>query len=305
MTEPVQTAEPAVVEWPTALLAAVIYGLWLALTWFHAALPWWIVAPLGGWLVAWHSSLQHEIVHGHFTPWQGLNRAIAYPPLMLWMPYERYRATHLTHHRNQDLTLAMVDPESRYWRPGDLAALGPIGRALVRAEMPMLGRVTVGPVWVSLRFMWCEARAIAQGDMQIARAWLRHLPGAAAVLAWVVLACGMNPFAYIVLFVLPGTALMLIRSFAEHRAVLAVEQRTVVVENAPVLGLLYLNNNLHATHHLVPDLAWYRLPRFHRQTRAGLQKQGVVFYRGYAEIFRRFLLRPHDRLIHPFQTPAA
>ncbi len=305
MTGAAPTAGPRGVEWPTAFLALVIYSGFGALTYFHGSLPWWLLMPLGGWFVAWHSSLQHEIVHGHFTPWPRLNYAIAYPPLMLWMPFDRYRDTHLQHHRNEFLTLANVDPESRYWRPQDLAGLGPIGRVLVRAEMTMLGRVTVGPVWVSLRFMWCEARAIAAGDWDIARAWLWHLPGVAAVLAWVVLACGMSASAYIALFVLPGTALMLIRSFAEHRAVPDVEQRTVVVENAPVLGLLYLNNNLHATHHLTPDLAWYLLPRFHRKSRARLAAQGVKFYRGYGEVFRRFLLRPHDWLVHPFQFPAS
>ena len=304
MTAPVEMARPRAVEWPTALLAAVVYGGWLALTWYHAALPWWLLAPLGGWFVAWHSSLQHEIVHGHFTPWQGLNRAIAYPPLMLWMPYARYRATHLQHHRNEFLTLANVDPESRYWLAADLAALGPIGRALARAEMTMLGRVTVGPVWVSLRFLWCEARAIAAGDREIAAAWLWHLPGVAAVLAWVTLVCGMSALSYIVLFALPGTALMLIRSFAEHRAVPDVDRRTVVVENTPVFALLYLNNNLHATHHLTPGLAWYLLPEFHKESRALLEQRGVRFYRGYAEVFRRYLLRPHDQLVHPFQSQA-
>jgi fatty acid desaturase len=171
--------------------------------------------------------------------------------------------------------------------------------------MTILGRVTVGPVWVSLRFMWCEARAIAAGDREMAAAWLWHLPGVVAVLAWVTLVCGMSALSYVVLFALPGTALMLIRSFAEHRAVPEVERRTVVVENAPAFALLYLNNNLHATHHLMPDLAWYLLPRFHRETRAQLEKQGVKFYRGYAEVFRRYLLRPHDQLVHPFQSPAS
>ena len=106
------------VEWPTAALALVIYAGWGAVTYWHAAIPVWILVPLGAWLVAWHSSLQHEIVHGHFTPWPWLNRAIAYPPLALWMPYERYRATHLQHHRNELLTIPVTDPESRYWRAG-------------------------------------------------------------------------------------------------------------------------------------------------------------------------------------------
>ncbi len=288
------------VEWPTALLAAAIYAAWAALTYWHGAVPIWLLVPLGGWLVAWQSSLQHEIVHGHFTPWPWLNRAVADAPLMLWMPYGRYRVTHLLHHRNELLTLPVIDPESRYWRAQDLAALGPVGRALAGAETTMLGRVTVGAVWVPLRFMWCEARAIAAGDRAIARTWLDYLPGLALMLAWVVLVCGMSPALYILAFVLPGTALMLIRSFAEHRAVPDIDRRTAIVENSPVFGLLYLHNNLHATHHLDPGLAWYRLPAFHRQVRAQLEKDGVIFYRGYAEVFRRYFLKSHDRLLHPF-----
>jgi fatty acid desaturase len=305
MTRAALADEPKSVEWPTALLAAVIYGGWLALTWFHAALPWWLLAPLGGWFVAWQSSLQHEMVHGHFTPWRRLNYAIAYPPLMLWMPYDRYRATHLAHHRNENLTLAGIDPESRYWLAPDLAALGPLGRALARAENTMLGRVTVGPVWVSLRFLWSEARAIAAGGRDIALAWLKSAPGIALVLAWATLVCGMSVWLYLFAFVLPGTALMLIRSFAEHRAVPAVEQRTVVVEDTPAFALLYLNNNLHATHHRAPGVAWYRLPALHRAMRGELARMGARFYRGYAEVFRRYLLRRHDDLIHPFQSRTA
>lgn len=293
------------VEWPTALLAVVIYAGWGAVTYWHAAMPAWILIPLGAWLVAWHSSLQHEIVHGHFTPWPWLNRAVADPPLMMWMPYERYRVTHLLHHRNELLTLPMIDPESRYWRAQDLAALGPLGRALVRAEMTMLGRVTVGAAWVPLRFIWCEARAIAANDRRIAQAWLCYLPGLALVLAWLTLVCDMSIPFYIGAFVLPGTALMLIRSFAEHRAVPEVPARTTVVENSPLFGLLYLNNNLHATHHLNPGLAWYSLPGFHRRIRAQLERDGVRFYRGYSEVFRRFLVKPHGPLAHPFADAQA
>ena len=36
------------IEWPTILLAAVIYGGWLATTYFHASLPAWLVAVAGG-----------------------------------------------------------------------------------------------------------------------------------------------------------------------------------------------------------------------------------------------------------------
>ena len=41
------------IEWPTLVLAAVIYGLWFAATYFHRHLPLWALAPIGAWTVAW------------------------------------------------------------------------------------------------------------------------------------------------------------------------------------------------------------------------------------------------------------
>jgi fatty acid desaturase len=67
-----------------------------------------------------------------------------------------------------------------------------------------------------------------------------------------------------------------------------------------LFGLLFLNNNLHATHHRAPGLAWYRLPAFHRRHRARLlADNGHLLYAGYGEVARRFLFRSHDDLIHP------
>ena len=89
------------IEWPTLGLATVIYGGWLAITYFQDSLSWWIVCPVGAWLVAWQSSLQHEILHGHPTRWRKLNRLFALPALSLWLPYETYRVAHLLHHRDE------------------------------------------------------------------------------------------------------------------------------------------------------------------------------------------------------------
>ena len=55
------------IEGPTILLAVLIYGAWGLVTWWHAALPTWLLVCAGGWLVAWHGSLQHETIHGHPT----------------------------------------------------------------------------------------------------------------------------------------------------------------------------------------------------------------------------------------------
>jgi fatty acid desaturase len=100
---------------------------------------------------------------------------------------------------------------------------------------------------------------------------------------------------YILCFVYPGLMLSLIRSFAEHRAEPAPGHRVAIVERAPVFGLLFLNNNLHAAHHAWPGLAWWRLPQHYRRHRAALLAgNGGLVYDGYAEVFARFFLRPHD-----------
>ncbi len=295
----------AAIEWPTLALAAAIYAGWLALTWFHAALPLWLLAPLGAWTVAWHSSLQHENLHGHPTRWRLVNGALAYAPLALWLPYERYRDTHLTHHRDENLTDPIADPESRYVSEAGWARLGRAGRALVQAQATLLGRLVIGPFWVIAAFVRSEFAAILAGNFRLARIWALHGVGVAAVVAWLELACKFRAFDYALLFAWPGTALMLIRSFAEHRAVPEIARRTAIVEGAGIFALLYLNNTLHAAHHAEPGLAWYRLPRHYRANRAAiLAANGGFVYRGYWEMVRRYFVKPHDRVVHPLgRTP--
>lgn len=291
----------AAVEWPTVALAAVIFGGFVALTLTASSLPTLLVLPLAAWLIAWHSSLQHEIVHGHPTRWRAVNRAIGFVPLSLWIPFTRYRALHLTHHRDERLTDPLDDPESAYWTADDWARLDPASRVLVRAQATLLGRLVIGPAWCMVRFVISEARQIAAGDRVIAGVWGRHLAGCAVLLGYLWAICGIAPWTYLLVFVYPGTALLLVRSFAEHRAEVVSAHRTAVVEGSPVMGLLFLNNNLHAAHHAHPTLPWYRLPAWYRAHREELLAgNGGLVYRGYGDVVRRFLLRRHDRSVHPF-----
>jgi fatty acid desaturase len=292
------------VEWPTVALAAVIYGSWLALTWWHAAIPVWLLVPLGAWMVCWQSSLQHEALHGHPTRQRWLNDAIGFPPLALWLPYVRYRATHLRHHDNELLTDPLDDPESRYVLPEQWSRLGPLDRALLEAQATMAGRLLIGPFWAVGTFLIGEANAILAGDRALARIWLWHGVAVTGLLVWIAGVCGMSIWLYVLGFALPGTALMLIRSFCEHRADSEVERRTAVVEGAGPLALLFLNNSLHAAHHERPQIAWYRLPAYWRANRERLlAANGGLLYRGYGDIFRRYLLSPHDQVPHPLGRP--
>lgn len=291
------------VEWQTVTLAVTIYGLWLSLTWFHASIPWPLLLIGGGWTIAWYGSLQHELIHGHPTRFSALNRAIGLPPLALFLPFDRYRALHLAHHRNDHLTDPREDPESQYWNQAGWLELNPFGRSIVTASASLPGRLTIGPLWMIARFLLTETRRLRTDERGVRAAWARHLPMLALVLAWVVVVCGMNPLTYCLCFVLPGSSLLMLRSFAEHRAAFNADHRTAVVEHARVLGWLFLFNNLHSAHHERPSLAWYRLPGWYHQERERLlQKNGGLAYRSYADVLWRFLLRPHDQPVHPFDA---
>ena len=120
------------------------------------------------------------------------------------------------------------------------------------------------------------------------------------MIVWLKLFCEMRLADYLLTFVYPGMVLTLIRSYAEHRADPLPERRVAIVEHAPVFGLLFLNNNLHAVHHRHPSAPWHRLPDLYRRTREEvLISNGGLVYAGYRDVVARFLTRAHDDLVHP------
>jgi fatty acid desaturase len=288
------------IEWPTAALAFAIYGLWCVVTLFHRELPWWALLALGGWITTWQLNLQHETIHGHPTRNRRVNEMIGCWPLSLWLPYSIYRSTHLAHHRDENLTDPLEDPESYYWTSSGWGGLGPACRALAHARTTFLGRITLGPAFLIggfVRDLLCDAW---RGERNARRVLARQLMLAAPVLIWLIVICHMPLWIYVACFVYPGASLAMVRSFAEHRAMPEAERRTAIVENAWIFGSLFLFNNLHAAHHLRHRLPWYQLPKFYRLNRAALiERNGGLVYRGYFDVARRYLLKPHDSPIHP------
>jgi fatty acid desaturase len=288
------------IEWPTAALAFAIYGLWCVVTLFHRELPWWALLVLGGWITTWQLNLQHETIHGHPTRNRRVNEMIGCWPLSLWLPYSIYRSTHLAHHRDENLTDPLEDPESYYWTSSGWGGLGPACRALAHARTTFLGRITLGPAFLIggfVRDLLCDAW---RGERNARPVLARHLMLAAPVLIWLIVICHMPLWIYVACFVYPGASLAMVRSFAEHRAMPEAERRTAIVENAWIFGSLFLFDNLHAAHHLRHRLPWYQLPKFYRLNRAALiERNGGLVYRGYFDVARRYLLKPHDSPIHP------
>lgn len=292
------------IGWPTLIVAATIYALFGLLTLFHQQLPIWLLLPLAAFTVAWHGSLQHEIVHGHPTPWQSLNRALVFPSLWLWLPFELYRDSHQRHHRAEHLTDPLCDPESYYLTLAEWQTLPPWRRALHWIYNTLAGRLLLGPWFAVGRLLRDEGRRLAGGDISHLPIWGVHALSVGLVLWWVIGVCGIPLIEYLLLFVYPGIALSLVRSFPEHRAVPDRQQRTVAIEAHPLWSLLFLNNNLHVLHHAEPGLPWYRLPARWRQRRDELlTANGGYHYRGYGEVLARYLLWSKEAPYHPAESP--
>ena len=287
------------VEGPTALVAVAIYASWALLLVYHAMLPWWLLGLLGGYVVQWHFSLQHEAIHSWRSLPAWLRSALVWPPLGLWFPFELYRRSHSQHHRNVHLTFPDEDTETYYHPAERWDRYGRLWLVVLIANQTLLGRLLLGPLIRPPRVWWREANRMLGGDFSNAGLWARHVAGVAAVLAFAAW-CGVSPGRYLLLFAWPGMMYGMLRTFIEHRWGERPAQRTAVIESNAVFGLLFLWNNLHAVHHTFPTLSWFRVPRVWREHRARiLEHNGGYVFSGYGEVARRWLLRPVFIPIHP------
>ena len=86
------------IELPTLIVIFVCYAAFGVSTTILAE-----AVPLAGFVlltlaITLHSSLQHEILHGHFSRNRFIAVAMVFPAIGLFIPYERFRDTHLEHH---------------------------------------------------------------------------------------------------------------------------------------------------------------------------------------------------------------
>ena len=291
---------------PTWAVAVAVYAGYGLTTWHYHAMPWWLVFPLGAWIVCWQGSLQHEVLHGHPTRFHWFNDLLGYPCLWLWLPYPVYRESHLLHHHDPDLTTPGVDPESYYVGADAWIAMSAPRRWLLWFRNTLAGRWLIGPAMAYVELAQVEGRRIKAGDTSHLVHWLVHIPVVAAVLYWAVAVCGIPFWAYVAFFAYPGLSLTMLRSYAEHRPAVAPAARTGVVESGPLFSLLFLNNNLHSAHHADAGLAWYDLPAWYRENReAFLEGNGGYVFAGYREQFSRFMFKPKDSPAHPYVEAGA
>ena len=288
---------PYAIEWITlglfvVCIALLVWGAVLAGTW-----PWLATVPVVLALVL-HASLSHEVLHGHPFPSRVWSEALVVVNPGLFIPYLRFRDTHLAHHQDANLTDPYDDPESNYMDPDRWATLPGWMRAVLAWNNTLLGRMVVGPVVAQLAFMRDDWRAIRAGDRQVLKGWVLHLPGVVLVLG-VVAAAPMGLWHYLLCSYL-ALSILKIRTFLEHQAHEKARGRTVIVEDRGLLAFLFLNNNFHVVHHMHPRVPWYRLPALYRAHAARYVACNEGYrYRSYAEVFARHFVRAKDPVPHP------
>ena len=286
------------IEWPTLLVGLLCIAGWVAIVLFHRHLPVALTFALLAIDGAWFMSFQHELTHGHPTSRQWLNTALGWAPFALWLPFAQYRVTHTEHH-SSELTVPGVDPESFYVTRDQWDHAGPVMRQFLVGMRYLPLRLLLGPAWSMVQTIRDDMRRIGRGDRWLVNVWFWQLAGAGGVVWFVVGVAGMPLWQYALGYAYFGMALSMVRSFAEHRAVDG-ETRSATVLSGRFFGLLFLNNNLHHTHHARPGAPWYRLPVLaHALGSDAAAAAGAGCYTGYGEMARRYLVRPVGPVVHP------
>jgi fatty acid desaturase len=287
-------------EWPTWTLLIGVYIAWPTLLLLSPRLGTWPTTTLMIPLTVLWMSLQHELLHGHPTRHLWLNKLLGYAPFAVWYPYTLYRDTHLQHHRDEDLTLPGLDPESRYLSQLKWQATGPVMRVLRWLDKTPPGRLVFGVPLALGSLIGGESRRLLRGERQAWWMWSTHGFCLVLMFAFIARYSVFSSLHYLLLITVPALAISMVRSYYEHRPSEHPEQRTVINEASWPWRWLFLNLNLHLVHHDLPGLAWYHIPAVYRARREQwLARSGGFLVPGYAELFRRYSFCPIDSPQHP------
>ena len=294
-----KNTKPWAVEWPTLGLIFVCYLFWYLILSNADQLTLFAAIPLMALVLTFHSSLQHEVSHGHPFRSRALSEALVFPAIGLCVPLHRFRDLHLAHHKETRLTDPYDDPESFYLDPAVWERLPRWYQRLLRINNTLLGRILLGPAIGQIVFMAADWRMIRAGDRAALMGWLWHIP-ALSIALWLILTLGTMPLWAYALSAYFALSVLKIRTFLEHQAHERASGRSVIIEDRGPLGFLFLNNNLHALHHAHPKLPWYQYWQVYRAKRDHLLwRNRGYFYRSYWEVAKRHLFKAKEPVPHP------
>ncbi len=286
-------------EWPTLILLLATYILWGCITYYTSILgPLLTIVCLAP-IITLHSSLQHETLHIIEPKSKLLGQALVFPAIGLFVPYIRFRDTHLAHHKNELLTDPYDDPESYYLTKEVWQTLPRWLQLILTFNNTLIGRVTIGPLVGQIAFMYQDAKEILKGNNNILTAWLLHFISVAFILFGLTVFTSVAMTTYIMACYC-GLSILKIRTYLEHRAHENTSDRSVIIEDKGILALLFLNNNYHAAHHAHPQVPWYNLPAFFNENRGKfLTRNKGYFYPNYKTILTRYMFKAKEPVAHP------
>lgn len=288
----------ASVEWPTLGLISLTFLVWGGTIAFAETLTLYLAIPILVVALTLHSSLQHEVIHGHPFRNRILGELLIWPGLGLFVPYGRFRDLHLAHHKDSDLTDPYDDPESFYFDESVYHTLPNWVRFVLAINNTLVGRLIIGPLVGTEGYLRTEIWQALQGDIKIWRDWAIHLASFIPIF-WLVSQGTLPIWAYILSAYMAMSVLKL-RTYAEHRAHEQSAGRSVIIEDRGIFAFLFLNNNFHAVHHAYPQVPWYDIPALYRSRKGEfLARNRNYLFKNYREVFGKFALRQKEPVPHP------
>lgn len=283
-------------DWRTLILVVALH----ALVWSLLLLPGsqtagetlWVLAGIAALapLMTMHSSLTHEVTHGHPFKAGLANDLLVMLPYSLLVSHYRFKDTHLAHHKDVNLCDPYEDPETWYQYSADWEKRTPVSRAIFNFNNTLLGRMLIGPLVGMFGFIRYEWGLFRKGETHIGWKWGLHLVLVAGWLTVIGIYSWMPLWAVLVAAYF-GMALLMVRTYLEHQAHEKVRGRSVIIQDGGVFAFLFLNNSLHAVHHAYPGMAWYRLPRLFADNRERfLQLNDGYTFKSYRSVFANYLL---------------
>lgn len=223
-------------------------------------------------------------------------------PFGLFVPYNRFRDSHLLHHHDERLTDPYDDPESNYLDPDVFKGLSHWMQNVLQFNNTLLGRMLVGPIIGLWSFYKADIQAVRQGNEQVVKAYALHIC-ALAVWLWWLHTYGTMPLSTYFLCCYAAFSILRIRTYLEHQAHADIEGRTVVIEDRGLLAFCFLNNNFHLVHHIHPRAPWFTLPSLYANNREAFLKRNHHYaYANYRKVIGRYILSRKDSVAHPHWT---
>ena len=284
-------------EFPTWVIIFSVYFLWWAVLSNFSTIPFAHLFLII--ILTFHGSVQHEILHGHPTRYQGFNDLLAYPSLALWSPYLVYKSSHLKHHEDINLTIPNVDPESYFISKDEWDMLGGYRQKLAEFNMTLLGRLILGPFWyfIALKkeFVMSFKKVFSINFL----IWFSHEVFVVVLLYFIWSFFNIHFLVYIGCAYM-AQALTMLRSFYEHRPSSNPNHRSIIMHTSLLMRILFLNNSYHFVHHKNPNMSWHQIPREYKSNSEKYKQSNSYFLeKGYFTWFKKYLFKPVDKPKHP------